>query len=220
MVGKAKWFPLHPIQLVILAFAANESGRTAVDCRKFNHLLTCFAITVPDVVMIHGEINTSSGACYTAIDLEKAFFSGYLSVMFFSSHTSLASKAGDTLTSPPQRCKCLWPPSHNLFCRKPDIFPFHRTSHHSMKLMASVWLKLMSRKQQPLCPYLGVVVKNLPGNARGIRDVGLIPGSGRAPGGGYGNPLQYSCWEILMERGAWKAMVHRVAKSQTMTEAI
>lgn len=109
MVGKAKWFPLHPIQLVILAYAANESGRMAVDCRKFNHSLTCFAITVPDVVMIYGEIKTSSGAYYIAIDLEKAFFSGHVLVMFFRSHTSLASKAGDTLTSPPQRCKWLDP---------------------------------------------------------------------------------------------------------------
>lgn len=149
MVGKSKWFPLHPIQLLILAYAENESGRMAVDYRKLNHLLTCFAITVPDVVMLHGEINTSSGACYTAIDLEKAF-SGHLLVMFFRSHISLASKAGDTLTSPTQRFKCLWPPSHNLFCRKPDTFPFDRTSHHSMKLVASGWLKLVSRKQQLL----------------------------------------------------------------------
>ena len=182
MAGKSKWFPLHPIQLVILAYAEKESGRIAVDYRKFNHSLTCFAITVPDVVMLHGEINTSSGACYTAMDLEKSFSSGHLLVMFFRSHTSLANKAGDTLTSPPQRCKCLWPPSHFLFCRKPDTFPFHRTSYHSMKLMASDWLKLVSRKQQLLCPYLSVVSSKEPaGQCRRYKRCGFDPWIRKSP---------------------------------------
>ena len=43
-------------------------------------------------------------------------------------------------------------------------------------------------------------------------DLGLIPGSGRSPGGGHGNPLQYSCLENRMDRGAWRATVHGVAK--------
>ena len=60
-----------------------------------------------------------------------------------------------------------------------------------------------------------LVVKNPNVNVGDIRDVGLIPGWGRFPGGGYGNPLQYSCQENPMDRGAWWAMVHRVAKSQT-----
>ena len=47
------------------------------------------------------------------------------------------------------------------------------------------------------------------------RDVGSIPGSGRAPGEGNGNTLQYSCLENPMDRGAWQATVHGVAKSQT-----
>ena len=55
-----------------------------------------------------------------------------------------------------------------------------------------------------------LVVKNLLVNAG---DVGLIPGLGRSPRGGHGNPLQYSCLENLMDRGTWQAMVHRVAKS-------
>ena len=46
-------------------------------------------------------------------------------------------------------------------------------------------------------------------------DLGLIPGLGRSPRGGHGNPLQYSCLENPMDRGAWRAMVHGVAKSQT-----
>ena len=46
-------------------------------------------------------------------------------------------------------------------------------------------------------------------------DLGLIPGLGRSPGGGHGNPLQYSCLENSMDRGAWRATVHGVAKSRT-----
>ena len=62
------------------------------------------------------------------------------------------------------------------------------------------------------------MVKNLPANAGDIRDLGSIPGSGRSPGGGHGNPLQYSCLENSMDRGAWQAMVHRVNKELDMTE--
>ena len=46
-------------------------------------------------------------------------------------------------------------------------------------------------------------------------DLGSIPGFGRSPGGGHGNPLQYSCLEIHMDRGAWWAIVHGVTMSQT-----
>ena len=56
-------------------------------------------------------------------------------------------------------------------------------------------------------------VKKLPANAWDIRDTGLIPESGRSPGGGHGNPLQYSCLENLMDREAWWATVHGVTKS-------
>ena len=52
-------------------------------------------------------------------------------------------------------------------------------------------------------------------SACNARDVGLIPGSGRSTGGGHGNPLQCSCLENPMDRGAWQATVHRVAKSWT-----
>ena len=59
------------------------------------------------------------------------------------------------------------------------------------------------------------MVKNLPVSTGDTRDVGLIPGLGRYPGEGNGNPLQYSCLENSMDRGAWQATVHGVAKSQT-----
>ena len=58
------------------------------------------------------------------------------------------------------------------------------------------------------------VVKNLPSNARDIKDMGMIPGTGRFPRGGPGNPLQYSCLENPMDWGAWLATVHKGAKTQ------
>ena len=56
------------------------------------------------------------------------------------------------------------------------------------------------------------MVKNLSAYAG---DPGLVPGSGKSPGGGYGNPLQYSCLENPVDRGSWRAAVHGVTKSQT-----
>ena len=61
----------------------------------------------------------------------------------------------------------------------------------------------------------GSVVKNPPASAGDAGDLGSIPGSGRSPGEGNGNPLQYSCLENPMDRGAWQATVHRVTKSRT-----
>ena len=61
----------------------------------------------------------------------------------------------------------------------------------------------------------GSVVKNPPINAGDARDVGSITGSGRSPGGGNGNPLQYSCLENSTDTRVWQATVHRVTKSQT-----
>ena len=59
------------------------------------------------------------------------------------------------------------------------------------------------------------MVKNPPANAGDSRNMGSIPGSGRSPGAGNGNPLQCSCLENPMDRGAWQAAICRVAKSQT-----
>ena len=62
---------------------------------------------------------------------------------------------------------------------------------------------------------MALVVKNPPANAGDVRDLDLIPGSGRAPGEGNGNPLQYSCLKNPTDRGAWWTTVHGVTKSQT-----
>ena len=63
----------------------------------------------------------------------------------------------------------------------------------------------------------GSQIKNSPVNAGDTRDVGLIPKLGRSPGGGNGNPFQYSCLENPTDRGAWLATVHEVAKESDTT---
>ena len=87
-------------------------------------------------------------------------------------------------------------------------------------------LTFVSMQQQPVIGFeiyicvcvcvsqVVLVVKNPPANTEDIRDVDSIPGSGRSPAGGHGNPFQYSCLGNLMDRGAWWAMVHMVAKNQ------
>ena len=62
---------------------------------------------------------------------------------------------------------------------------------------------------------MALVVKDQPANAGDIRDAGSIPESGRSPGGGHCNPLQFSCLENSMDRGAWQAAVYGIIKSWT-----
>ena len=81
---------------------------------------------------------------------------------------------------------------------------------YGLRLEAIKWLVKDTQGFQ-----VAVVVKNLPANAGDRRDEDSVPGSGRSPGGGHGNPLQYSCLENPMDREAWWATVHGVAKSQT-----
>ena len=73
--------------------------------------------------------------------------------------------------------------------------------------------------QLSFSPQVALVVKNPPANAGDAGEVGSIPGSGRVPGEGYGSPLQYSCLENSMDKGAWLTIVHEVAKNPGMTEA-
>ena len=66
----------------------------------------------------------------------------------------------------------------------------------------------------------GSVIKNLPANAVDAREASSVPGLGTSPGGGNGNPLQYSCWDNPMDRGAWQATVLRVSKSWTQLKQL
>ena len=69
-------------------------------------------------------------------------------------------------------------------------------------------------------PPVARVVKNLPDNAGDLSDAGSIPGWGGSPGGGHGNPLQYSCLENPMDKGAWRATVHGVTKNGTQLKLL
>ena len=95
----------------------------------------------------------------------------------------------------------------------------HTTTHmdrlHSFTLRFKIIDISQKNGQWPSQRFVEValVVKNPPANTKDIRDPGSVPGSGRSPGGGLGNPLQYSCLENPMDRGAWRATVHRVTKS-------
>ena len=81
---------------------------------------------------------------------------------------------------------------------------------HVTRCYKKIFLKIVLWASQ-----VALVAKNLPANAGDVRDLGSIPGLGKSPGGGHGNPLQYSCLENPMDRGAWLATVHGVANSRT-----
>ena len=87
--------------------------------------------------------------------------------------------------------------------RSISLFMHHSEIRIYVKLV-SVWTSQVA-----------LVVKNPPTNAGDVRDSGSIPGWGRSPGGGHGNPLQYSCLENPMDRGAWRATVPGITKSRT-----
>ena len=65
-----------------------------------------------------------------------------------------------------------------------------------------------------------LVVESMPANAGDIRDMGSVPGSGRFPGGGHGNPLQYSCLENPMDRGAQQVTIHGVTQNRTQLKQL
>ena len=82
-----------------------------------------------------------------------------------------------------------------------------------MQIMVSIFTSINLIYNTVGASQVGVVVKNLPANAGDVKDVGLIPGLGRCSGEGNGNLFQYACLEDPMDRGAWRAIVHGVAKS-------
>ena len=96
---------------------------------------------------------------------------------------------------------------------------------HTHTLFTHVKMHRPPHSEEPLCllesnaaaraSQVALEVKNPPANAGDISDAGSIPGSGRSPGGGNGNPLQNSCLEYPMDKWAWWAAVHGVAKNQT-----
>ena len=95
--------------------------------------------------------------------------------------------------------------------------PKHCTDFSSSGAMfANAYIGLKTGRiashSQSLASWVALVVKNLPVSVGDAGDVGLIPGWGRSPGGGHGNPLQYSCLEDPMDRGAWWATVLRIRK--------
>ena len=82
--------------------------------------------------------------------------------------------------------------------------PGQGTRYHMLKLRPGRAKNIDKQASQVV-----LVVKNPPANVGDLRDVCSIPGSGRSPGGGHGNPLQYSCLENPMDRGARQVTVHR-----------
>ena len=80
-------------------------------------------------------------------------------------------------------------------------------------LVSALQVQISSKHIYKWASQVVLVVKNQPVNAGDLRDASSIPGWGRVPGGGHSNPLQYSCLENPMDRGAWWATVHRVTKS-------
>ena len=108
-----------------------------------------------------------------------------------------------------QRNKGVCSHSHRLFVEGLENLYFWNLSS-----LLILWINFVVLwKLHFRSPQVALVVKNLPANAGDIRDVGLIPGSGRSLGGGNSNPFQHSCLGNPMDRGAWQTTVHGVAKS-------
>ena len=116
----------------------------------------------------------------------------------------------------------LIPSSQKYVTNQPEIIDFscpHRDAYHSAIPVAHFYLFSSLPIDINIYGFPGgSMVEYLPANAEEAGDVDLIPGSGRSPGGGNGNPPQYSCLGDPMDRGAWQATMHRVAKESNTTE--
>ena len=82
------------------------------------------------------------------------------------------------------------------------LIGMHEQEGNQIWYLYTLYLQRVQIKQIKQASQVALVVKNLPANAGDIRDVGSIPGSGRSPGGGHSNPLQFSCLENPMDREA------------------
>ena len=101
------------------------------------------------------------------------------------------------------------------WCSRPLwwLYDHKRLSHTATHTLDPKWEPeswIRENHTLPWASQLALVVKNPPANSGDIKDVDWIPGSRRSPGGGHGNPLQYSCLENPMDRGAWWATVHSI----------
>ena len=97
------------------------------------------------------------------------------------------------------------------------FFTLQLYSCYPILLIGLLWPVLL-RRDAVVCfsgstSQVTLLVKNSPANAGDVRDAGLIPGSGRSPGGGHDNQLQHSCLENSIDRGAWWATMHGVEQS-------
>ena len=109
-----------------------------------------------------------------------------------------------------------WRPSRLVFSSNssnPHLISSSPSDSAAPLLEHQINSKIQSKKH--VSSQVALVVKNPPANARDVRDPGLIPGSGRSPGEGNGNPLLYSCLENPMDRGAWWAAVPGVTENWT-----
>ena len=95
------------------------------------------------------------------------------------------------------------------------LFCIDRLQFFTLRFIAYVNIRFICMYVLIRASQVALVVKNLPADGGDRRDTGSIPGLGRSPEGGHGNPVQYSCLENPMDRGAWRATVHRVTKSHT-----
>ena len=136
---------------------------------------------------------------------------------------------GDNLPAGPHctaqtRTSCgFWVMTFGLSERKRILVPQHLDFHQPLTgeirhrflfIQKKRWF-FFSQASLYRASQVTLVVKNLPASAGDLRDTGAIHESGGCPGGGHGSPLQYSCLENPMDRGAWRAIDHWVAKSRT-----
>ena len=100
-----------------------------------------------------------------------------------------------------------------------DVHYILHNNHHRLRFIFQAGDRL-SHPWFQRASQVALIVKSLPAKAGDLRDTGLIPGLGKSPGGGNGNPFQHSCLENPRDRGAWWAAVYGVAQSWTQLKRL